>query len=723
MRRILMAVCTALTASACSFTLDSAGKPCTLDRDCAASQACHAGWCEPAAHGGGGGDTATSGDDVNTGADTTVCTTLAYRRCVSDDVHSFDSCGTDEGLAMDCNVRMTCVEPSMTDAECQCRNHWEGSACEDCPDNYDPSADCNYCLAGYDPLSNCTTCLGHRDPATACATCLLGWADRDDDCDTCVRHADANIGTSGDGRTWLSAQSTLQGAIFAAEQATRGITGNNADPETCNVWVKAGNYTPTAGSDQTRSFLMRANVNIYGGFPAAGAPSFDDRDPTNHETILTGNTGTGVVCHVVTGASDAMLSGVTITGGATGVEACSDPVTGAGVLLHDASPTLEDCRIMGNAGSGIAAGARGNGGGLAALGTSAPVLRRCVFENNTAQDGGGAIYADAGTALTIEASTFVGQHLNGGMGGSRGGGAIYLNGSATAVINEATFISNQTGSADNSRGGAIRLGSGSLTLSRCTFDGNNSPWAGAIVVEEAGTLTANDCSFTANVARSDSSAIGNGGVIYMAAGTAVFNRSVFTNNHGNAIRPKGGALYLASGVSAKFINVVMSENTASGGPFGYGGALYLETGASAAFINSTVFGNVVGSSGGTTAGGGIYVGSSDNITLLNSIVWGNIKDGGPEGLNNYPAASTDRVRSNVLQDGPMTGYSGKGNTMSDPLFVGGTPTDLHLTSDSSAKDRGTARSSSGIDADIPLTDLDGKTRPQGGAWDAGAYEL
>ncbi len=65
-----------------------------------------------------------------------------------------------------------------------------------------------------------------------------------------------------------------------------------------------------------------------------------------------------------------------------------------------------------------------------------------------------------------------------------------------------------------------------------------------------------------------------------------------------------------------------------------------------------------------------------------------------------------------------SGYLGKGNKVSNPLFVKGawgTEGDYHLRKGSPAID-------SGSDKGVPLIDLDGGKRPRGKRWDIGAYE-
>jgi hypothetical protein len=92
------------------------------------------------------------------------------------------------------------------------------------------------------------------------------------------------------------------------------------------IWVKAGTYKPTTGSDRTATFQLVSGVAIYGGF-AGTETSRDDRDWQTHVTTLSGDLlgddGPGFAnygdnsYHVVTG------SGVTGTARSTPARSCS----------------------------------------------------------------------------------------------------------------------------------------------------------------------------------------------------------------------------------------------------------------------------------------------------------------------------------------------------------------------------------------------------------------
>ena len=151
-------------------------------------------------------------------------------------------------------------------------------------------------------------------------------------------------------------------------------------------------------------------------------------------------------------------------------------------------------------------------------------------------DGGGAIFVQSGTTLTVDACAISGNTTFGG-----GGGAIRNEG--TLSVQNSTISGNTSTMSD---GGGIS-NAGTLDLSNCTFSGNTSNDSGGGGVSNGGSLNARHCTFLGNTANG-----GSGGAIY-CIGTA----TILTNNilSGNSSGAAGGEVTRAFGTVASGFNV------------------------------------------------------------------------------------------------------------------------------------------------------------------------
>jgi hypothetical protein len=123
------------------------------------------------------------------------------------------------------------------------------------------------------------------------------------------------------------------------------------------IWVAAGTYTPTTGTDRTATFALKSGVAVYGGF--AGTETLrSERDPVANVTILSGEIGAAGTSdnsyHVVTGRTGATLDGVTVSGGNANGGGLAG--FGGGIFNNANSPTLMNVTVSGNGAACTGAG-------------------------------------------------------------------------------------------------------------------------------------------------------------------------------------------------------------------------------------------------------------------------------------------------------------------------------------------------------------------------------
>ena len=217
--------------------------------------------------------------------------------------------------------------------------------------------------------------------------------------------------------------------------------------------------------------------------------------------------------------------------------------------------------------------------------TSSEVLKPSV-SNNTASDGdGGAIWVGSGS-ITASGGTWTGNKAESGKGG-----AIYANG-ASVTVSEGTF-GGSTDEANIAReGGAIYVNTGTVTVSGGTIEYNTaSAGNGGAVYAGSGNVTVSGGSIANNSATASS-----GGAVYAGTGNVILSDEADLSD--NTAKTNGGAVYAGGGsvtVSCESLN----GNTATDGK---GGAVYAESGA-VAFTGVAVSGNTAGSDGGAMYAG------------------------------------------------------------------------------------------------------------------------
>ncbi len=300
-------------------------------------------------------------------------------------------------------------------------------------------------------------------------------------------YVDAGADPGGDGSSWATAFQSLQDALAET------VEGRGDE-----VWIAAGTYYPDQGAsvtsgDREATFRVQNRVHLYGGF-AGGENSLDARDWEANETILSGEIFEQQQywsLTVVTVDGDAVLDGLTVTrGNANGPSGAS--ANGGGVYVEAGSPTIRNCRFVGNRGTegGAIWGRTGEvrasffeenhasrEGGAIFINRDDSVIANTVFRSNSASSRGGAIY-HGGQGATIANSVF---QMN---SAAHMGGALFLSYGSIQIVNS-VFVTNSA-----AYGGAVGNSSSESTFMNSTFYSNSATVrAGAIEVSSSGRVT------------------------------------------------------------------------------------------------------------------------------------------------------------------------------------------------------------------------------------------
>jgi uncharacterized protein (DUF2141 family) len=294
------------------------------------------------------------------------------------------------------------------------------------------------------------------------------------------------------------------------------------------------------------------------------------------------------------------------------------------------------------------------------------------------------------------------QNGNSGTGTGHEGGAFYLRNTTSLTLENCTVKNNR-----GKIGGFIYFSYRTqvCTIDNCTISGNkahnayNSAYGGAVGINDGGTFTATNSTFSGN----ESDANGSAGFLYhrrQASGTSnitLTNCTISGNKAGTSGSSKGGAMFIQS----------TSNN----------GAV-----VNVSLTNCTIDGNTAGGSGE-----GIYNETTYNtqsivqidMTLKNCIVSNGTSNNYVQ--SEYAAGEIVVTRTYTLcedatlPDGGLYGNIDSTDPKLDALADNGGPTWTHaLQSDSPAINSGT-------DTGAPATDQRGV--PRYGTTDMGAYEF
>lgn len=232
------------------------------------------------------------------------------------------------------------------------------------------------------------------------------------------------------------------------------------------VWVAAGTYKPTTGTERRISFKLRNGIAVYGGFIGTET-ALEARDWRANRCILSGNIGdqtlkTDNSLHVFRNIgvnNTAILDGFTIRDGYANLP--GDP-TGAGMYNLRSNPQILNCTFEANEAA--------FGAGMGNEAKSSPTVSNCIFDGN----------------LT---TIFVGD-------GTKQGGGMYNKDTSNAQIRHTVFINNNSGA-----GGALCNTKESRPyLANVVFANNYALAGGAVANIDVAEAYGANCTFYGNSA-------------------------------------------------------------------------------------------------------------------------------------------------------------------------------------------------------------------------------
>ncbi len=355
--------------------------------------------------------------------------------------------------------------------------------------------------------------------------------------------------TSSCGSSWATAYPDLHAALAAA-----------SDGDT--IRVGQGTYWPTYceecdEEDRGQTFQLVDGVTIEGGYAGYGAGEPNTRDLAIYQTILSGDldtTSNDDSFHVVSAGpgigTDTVLDGVTIKKGRADGDS-TESRRGAGLCLTgyvagnpptpSASPTIRNCTFEYNTATAPTPYYQASGGAVFCGTPSTAEFENCTFQNNTAWNQGGAVFADK----------------------------------AAPKFTDCRFISNYAYGVDydDGFGGAVAIGNQSgfdhdVEFLRCIFQHNVAAQdGGAIYTNDStvGDLVMTNCLlYRNNAGVATNRTTGKGGAIYTTRLTYLTNCTIAQNWTGDA--DGGGGIYhnVDSPEDSEMNNCILWENTADG---------------------------------------------------------------------------------------------------------------------------------------------------------------
>jgi uncharacterized repeat protein (TIGR01451 family) len=448
-------------------------------------------------------------------------------------------------------------------------------------------------------------------------------------------------------------------------------------------------------SGLTQTVYISASLTLRGGYTPT---NWMVSDPNIYPTTLDALEMEQVV--YIASSVSVTIENLSLTGG----NAAS---SGGGIYHAGDNLTLNNTVVFSNT-AGTSGGGIYNAGGVLNVNNGS-----VVADNRTTNSGPGGGIWNSGT-LAVTDSTVRDNYA------SNNGGGIYNSGSATIansmiLSNTMSFVGQGGGGVFNDTGSVLTIDSSTIAYNVTEATPTCSSQGGGI--RNVGTLTVVNSTIDANEARSVAGfTTSTGGGVYLGSGVATLTGTTISGNsagsgafNGNT---HGGGITVIGGSMLTLTNSTISGNSASDD----GGGIYANT-ATIYMANVTLSNNTATSDGGGIDNyGTVYF---KNTIIAGNTAGASNPD--CRNLYGWPLASQGHnLVQTVSSDCNISGDTATNITGQDPLLDlladNGGDTQTHaLLPGSPAIDAGTC-------AGAPLADQRGVTRPQGMGCDIGAYE-
>ncbi|MCH8147345.1 MAG: right-handed parallel beta-helix repeat-containing protein, partial [Planctomycetes bacterium] len=318
-----------------------------------------------------------------------------------------------------------------------------------------------------------------------------------------VIYVDQLAGGSGTGYTWQDAFLDLYDALALA-----AVTGGRVS----QIWVAAGSYRPAEpDGDPLLSFDLVDGVELYGGFlgtahPLGGETSLVERDPSANETILSGDlngddgpdftnredNSQNVATARLVGAAG-VLDGFVVSGGSS-----------AALLVEGGEPVIRQCVFRDNSGYYGGMGSR----------FSSPTLEDCLFEANDQTGFNTVAWSATVTNCTFREKIGRGARISSSdvqftncVWSGNGDSGLYQFSGRVSLLN-CLFAGNM---AEKGAGIYWYDSGGNHTVTNCVFFGNKATERGGAIYSPNADATITNCTFAYNTAQLDGGGIWKGG--------------------------------------------------------------------------------------------------------------------------------------------------------------------------------------------------------------------